>query len=32
MAENYQPMITPALTDDLDGLPESIKVLCTSGD
>ena len=32
MAENYQPMITPALTDNLDDLPEPIKALCISGD
>jgi molybdate/tungstate transport system substrate-binding protein len=32
MAENYQPMITPALSDNLDALPESVKALCVSGD
>jgi molybdate/tungstate transport system substrate-binding protein len=31
MAENYQPVITPALTDDLNDLPESVKAYCTSG-
>ena len=25
MAENYQPMIVPALTDNLDALPEIVK-------
>lgn len=28
MAENYQPMIIPALTDNLDGLPAPIKAYC----
>jgi molybdate/tungstate transport system substrate-binding protein len=32
MAENYQPMITPALTDNLGDLPETIKAFCTSVD
>jgi molybdate/tungstate transport system substrate-binding protein len=32
MAENYQPMIVPALADNFDALPEAIKALCTSGD
>jgi molybdate/tungstate transport system substrate-binding protein len=31
MAENCQPVITPALTDDLDGLPETVKPFCSSG-
>jgi molybdate/tungstate transport system substrate-binding protein len=32
MAENYQPMITPALADHLDAMPEPIKALCTPSD
>ena len=32
MAENYQPMIVPALADNLDAMPETVKALCTSGD
>jgi molybdate/tungstate transport system substrate-binding protein len=32
MAQNYQPVVTPALADNLDALPELIKALCTSGD
>lgn len=32
MAENYQPVVSPALTDNLDALPELLKALCTSGD
>jgi len=32
MAENYHPMISPAVTDNLSDLPESIKAFCTSGD
>ncbi len=28
MAENYQPMVIPALTDDLGALPELVKALC----
>ena len=32
MAENYQPMITPALADHIDAMPEPIKALCTPGD
>jgi len=31
MSQNYQPMITPALTDDLSDLPEPVKAYCTSG-
>ena len=32
MAENYQPMITPALTDNLGDLPEAIKTVCAPVD
>jgi molybdate/tungstate transport system substrate-binding protein len=32
MAENYQPMLMPALTDHQDGLPEPIKAYCTPAD
>jgi len=32
MAENYQPMIVPAYTDNLDALPESLKALCAPAD
>jgi molybdate/tungstate transport system substrate-binding protein len=32
MAENYQPMITPALADDLEAMPDEVKALCTSSD
>jgi molybdate/tungstate transport system substrate-binding protein len=32
MAENYQPMIAPALADNLDAMPELIKALCTPSD
>jgi molybdate/tungstate transport system substrate-binding protein len=32
MAENYQPMITPAITDDLEALPEQVKPLCVPGE
>jgi molybdate/tungstate transport system substrate-binding protein len=32
MAENYQPMIVPALADNLDAMPETVRALCTSGD
>lgn len=32
MAENYQPMITPALSDNFDKLPDAIKALCSPGD
>jgi molybdate/tungstate transport system substrate-binding protein len=31
MAQNYQPMITPAPTDDLADLPEAVKAYCVSG-
>ena len=31
MSQNYQPMITPALTDDLADLPEAVKAYCASG-
>ena len=31
MAENYQPVITPALTDNYDALPAPVKALCTPG-
>jgi molybdate/tungstate transport system substrate-binding protein len=31
MAENYQPMIVPALTDNYDALPEPLKALCAPG-
>jgi molybdate/tungstate transport system substrate-binding protein len=31
MAQNYQPMISPALTDNLDALPEPVKALCSPG-
>ncbi len=30
MAENHQPTIVPALTDDLDALPEPLRDLCVS--
>ncbi len=32
MAENYQPMITPALADNLEALPEPLRDLCVSVD
>lgn len=32
MGENYQPMITPALADNLDALPESLRLLSISSD
>lgn len=32
MAENYQPMIMPVLTDNYDALPEPLKALCAPGD
>jgi molybdate/tungstate transport system substrate-binding protein len=32
MAENSQPMISPALADNLEALPEPIKALCTPVD
>jgi len=32
MAENYQPMIIPALAHNPEAMPESIKALCASGD
>ncbi len=32
MAENYQPMIVPALADNLDAIPEAIRALCTASD
>jgi molybdate/tungstate transport system substrate-binding protein len=32
MAQNYQAMITPALTDDLADLPEAVRAYCISGD
>ncbi len=32
MAENYQPMIVPALADNRDAMPETVKALCTPGD
>jgi molybdate/tungstate transport system substrate-binding protein len=32
MAENHQPMISPALADNLDAMPELIKALCTPSD
>lgn len=32
MAENYQPMMVPALADNFDDIPASIKALCTSAD
>jgi molybdate/tungstate transport system substrate-binding protein len=32
MAKNYQPMITPALSDSFDRLPDAIKALCSTGD
>ncbi len=28
MAENYQPMISPALADNLQAVPEAVKALC----
>jgi molybdate/tungstate transport system substrate-binding protein len=31
MAQNFQPMITPALTDNLADLPEPVKAYCASG-
>jgi molybdate/tungstate transport system substrate-binding protein len=31
MAENHQPVIAPAPTDDLDGLPEIVRPFCVSG-
>ncbi|MBN1632158.1 MAG: tungstate ABC transporter substrate-binding protein WtpA [Thermoleophilia bacterium] len=32
MAENYQPLIVPASTDNFDALPESLKALCAPAD
>ncbi len=32
MAENHQPMIAPALADDLKALPEPLRGLCVSAD
>ena len=32
MAQNSQPMITPALANNIDAIPEAIKALCTPGD
>ena len=32
MAQNYQPMITPALADNLDAMPGPVKALCTPSD
>ena len=32
MAENYQPMITPALADNVEALPEPLRDLCVSVD
>jgi molybdate/tungstate transport system substrate-binding protein len=32
MAENYQPMITPALADNGDAMPEAIKALCVGSE
>ena len=32
MAENSQPVITPAIADHLDAVPEPVKALCVSGD
>lgn len=31
MAENHQPVIAPALTDDLGALPEIVRPYCVSG-
>lgn len=32
MAQNSQPMITPALANNIDAIPEAVKALCTPGD
>ena len=32
MAENHQPMIVPALADDVDAVPESLRVFCSPVD
>ncbi len=32
MAQNHQPMITPALADNYEAVPEAIRALCDPGD
>jgi molybdate/tungstate transport system substrate-binding protein len=32
MANNHQPMIIPALTDDMDALPSQVRPFCVPGD
>ena len=32
MAQNYQPMIVPAQSDNYEKLPATIQSLCTPGD